>query len=358
MLTLNIMTAALSPGDAIGNYILTSARLWRQWGVHVNIYADSVHPLYKRVAHPSRLYWPTGRAILWYHYSIYADNVAIARASTDWKVMDFHGITPPHLFAEQNPQLQLLCQQGWDTLPTLAHNFAVCVVHSDATRQTLLEHSFAPDTIVKLPLCVDTFRLAGPTVPGLATPLAQLDYLLLVGRLVPQKDVLAAVDILAVIVQQRPSTHLILVGSREAAPSYQQQLDQAIAEKGLTDHVLFAGQINETAVLATLFQQAKFLLVTSEWESFCVPIVEAMYFGVPPLVHNIAPLPEIAGAAGIVIDKRQIAETAATILTLWQDEAAYQQHVAAARHRAAAFTDKALAQALLRLMQEVKIYEP
>lgn len=31
-LTVNLMTVTLKPGDAIGNYLLTSARLWREWG--------------------------------------------------------------------------------------------------------------------------------------------------------------------------------------------------------------------------------------------------------------------------------------------------------------------------------------
>ena len=357
MLTINMMTAALAPGDAIGNYILTSARLWREWGAHVNIYADSVHPVYKHVAHPSQLYWPTGEAILWYHYSIYAENVHLVQESTDWKVMDFHGITPPHLFAGQNEQLQALCQQGWDTLPTLSALFDTYVVHSDYSRQILREQGFAGEKIVKLPLCVDTFRFEGVAVPELSAFLSQIDYLLFVGRIVPQKDVLAALEIMAAVQRKRPSTHLILVGSRAATPAYQQQIDQMVQQKGLSEHVLFLGQVNDTAVLATLFQNAHFLLVTSEWESFCVPVVEAMHFGVPPIVHDVAPLPEVAGAAGIVINKHQPEETAETILSLWHNPSAYQKLSALARQRAATFTDKALARALLKMIKEQFIHD-
>jgi glycosyltransferase involved in cell wall biosynthesis len=357
MLTINIMTAALAPGDAIGNYILTSARLWREWGAHVNVYADSVHPVYKQLAHPSRLYWPTGKAILWYHYSIYADNVTLLPTSTDWKVMDFHGITPPHLFAAQDEQMQALCQQGWNTLPALASLFDACVVHSDYSHQTLLEHGFDEQKIIKLPLCVDTYRFAGLHIPELAAQLSQLDYLLFVGRIVPQKDILAALGILAALRRQRPSITLVLVGSRAATPAYQQQIDQAVVDMGLADHVLFLGQVNDTAVLATLLQNARFLLVTSEWESFCVPVVEAMYFGVPSIVHKIAPLPEVAGAAGIVIDKHKPEQTAETILSFWHNPIAYQRLATTAKKRAAEFTDNALAQTILKMMQELPLHD-
>ncbi|MBE2225583.1 MAG: hypothetical protein IAF02_28865, partial [Anaerolineae bacterium] len=74
-LTVHIMTAAMTPGDAIGNYILSSARIWREWGVRVEIFADYVAPVYGGLVKPTILYPATGDALLWYHYSIYADNI-------------------------------------------------------------------------------------------------------------------------------------------------------------------------------------------------------------------------------------------------------------------------------------------
>jgi glycosyltransferase involved in cell wall biosynthesis len=163
--------------------------------------------------------------------------------------------------------------------------------------------------------------------------------------------------ILAALRQHRPSATLVLVGSRTATPAYQQQIDKAVVDMGLAAHVLFLGQVNDTAVLATLFQKAHFLIVTSEWESFCVPVVEAMYFGVPPIVDKISPLPEVAGPAGIIIDKHKPDETAETILSFWHNPTAYQQLSTTAKKRAAEFTDNALAQALLKMMQELPLHD-
>ncbi|MCA9970315.1 MAG: hypothetical protein KC425_08870, partial [Anaerolineales bacterium] len=134
MKTIHLMTASLAPGDAIGNYVVTSARLWQEMGVPVQLYADHVHPAFRQVALPSALYPNTGRDLLWYHYSIAADNVAVARRSRDLRVMDYHGVTPPHLFAGYDARLEALCRQGRDALPGLTAVFDHVVVHSGFTR--------------------------------------------------------------------------------------------------------------------------------------------------------------------------------------------------------------------------------
>lgn len=349
--TLNIMTATLAPGDAIGNYILTSARLWREWGVRVKIFADFVAPVYGGLAQHSSFYIPTGQAILWYHYSIYAENVEIARHSPDFKVMDYHGISPARLFTGQNSHLEKLCQQAIDLLPQLAQTFDLAVVHSEYTRQELIDHGFEAAHIHKLPLCVDTTKFEGQTDEALASQLQKLEYLLFIGRVVPQKDVLALLEIFAELHALRPTAVLILVGSRAHADAYQRELDQRIVQLGLSGRVMFTEQVNDPAVLATLLRHAKLLLVTSEWETFCVPVAESMFFGVPPVIHNVPPLPEVAGSAGTVIDKRQPRATAVALHALLNDPVRYQTLSQAALARANDFTDAALATSLLTMLQ-------
>ena len=350
-LTVNIMTAALSPGDAIGNYILTKARLFREFGARVNLYADFVDPAYADFAAPSAFYRPTGQALLWYHYSIYADNIEIARESPDLAVMDFHGISPPRLFAGQDAHLQYLCQKGLALLPELAAAFELAVVHSEYTRRQLVENGYAPETVYKLPLCVDTSRFDGTEDEPLADRLAQLEYLLFVGRIVPQKDILALLQIFAHLHEHRPETALILVGGRNLARAYQRRLDNFVRRQKLAHRVLFTGQVNNPAVLGALLNHARLLLITSEWESFCVPVVEAMYFSTPPVVHQIPPLPEVAGEGGIVIDKLEPDAAADRIASLLRETAPYAALSERARRRALSFTDEALRRALLSMLQ-------
>ncbi len=353
-LTVNLMTVTLKPGDAIGNYLLTSGRLWRSWGARVRLYAEYVDPSLALAAEPARYYRPTGDDILWYHYSIY-DEASIGRvlASNDYKIMDYHGVSPPHLFEGQNAYLAELCRRGIELLPELRNEFEASVAHSAYTRAELQAHGFNPQRLYQLPLCVDTSRFNGRLDTELAANLSKLEYCLFIGRLVPQKDILALVDIFAHLHRERPNMVLLLVGASDLAESYQRQIQERIRKHGLAQRVLFAGQVNNPAVLAALLHHARLLLVTSEWESFCVPLVEAMYFGTPAVVHNIPPLPEVLGEGGLIVDKRRVEETAAAILGLLDDRQRYQALATAAKARSAAFTDQALARAMLEMICEL-----
>ena len=182
------MTAGLTPGDAVSNYAFNLARLFRQWGAKATVYADFIAPQLQSQAEQSRMYRPTGNDLLWFHYSIWADNVQQALDSPDLKFMDYHGICPPRLFAGQNAHLEYLCQHGLDMLPSLAGRFEQVVIHSEDSRQILQGHGFRAERLHKIFYTVDTAKYGAGEDAELSASLAQLEYVLLVGRIVPQKD--------------------------------------------------------------------------------------------------------------------------------------------------------------------------
>lgn len=349
--TVNMMTAAFVPGDAIGNYLLTSSRLWRKWGTRVALFADHIAPAYGSIAKRSTFYLHTGHDILWFHFSLYANNVQQMMESKDFRILDFHGITPPHLFIGTDKNLQILCQKGLELLPQLPEMFNFYLVHSEYARQQLLDNGFAPEKIYKLPYCVDNSRLGRASEHTLLQELTQLEYFLFIGRLVPNKDVLSLLDIFAHVQKKRPNSVLVLIGTRSYAIEYQRQIDRRVEQLELNSRVIFTGQISDAA-LAAFLRHAKLLFVTSDHEAFCVPIIEAMYFGVPPVVHHIAPLPEVAGEAGLVIDKNDPAQAATAVLQLLNDPIRYQNLSQLGRQRILEFTEEALATALLTVLKQ------
>ncbi|PIE81479.1 MAG: hypothetical protein CSA11_03840 [Chloroflexi bacterium] len=350
--TIHIMTAGLTPGDAISNFVISSGRALRERGATVYLYADTIAPVYGSLARHSRFYPNTGQDFLWFHYSIYADNVALALASKDFKIMDFHGICPPELFSGQNEQLAFLCQQGYDVLPSLHDKFHSYVVHSEYSRQWLERLNFPAEQINKVFYCIDTSDFTGEDTE-LSSSLSQIDYLLMVGRIVPQKDVLALIEIFAHINKEHPDMFLFLVGTRHQTGRYQRQIEELITNKHLDKRVVFTDQVNNPAVLASLFTHARMLVVTSEWESFCVPIAESLHFGTPTAVHNVPPLPEVAGPAGLVFDKAQPEQAAQQILELLADDTQYQQLEKSARNWALQYTDEALANNIAELIKKL-----
>lgn len=352
-LTIHLMTAALSPGDAIGNYLLTIARLLRHWGVRVYLYADHVDPALGALAARSHFYHPTGRDILWFHFSIYSDNLELARSSPDFKIMDYHGISPPRLFDGQNAYLAELCRRAMTELPMLAGVFDAQIVHSEVMRQELAAHGFAIETIHIFPLCVDTQQFAAGPDPMLSAWLARLRYLLFVGRVVPQKDILALVRLFAAVHAARPDVRLIVVGSRHLTPAYQREIDRLVRRERLSHEIFFSGPIYNPAILAALYHHAAFYVAVSEWESFCAPVAEAAFFGAPSVVHNIPPLPEVAGPSGVVIDKRQLASAAAVMLRYLDDPTAHHALRQVASSWGRRYTSAALAANLLAFLRRL-----
>lgn len=346
----SIMTASLSAGDAIGNHIITLKRLLEREDVDVQLYADHVAPQYIGIARDSAEY-QGGDGTLWFHYSIYADNLAQIEKPADFKIIDYHGVSPPELVKDYDAHLTDLCTRGVDALPDYTQAFDLSIVHSEYTRQELTDLGYKRP--YKLPYVVDTSRFSGAEDPTLSAWLERLPYVLFVGRIVPQKDILAMLDVFQYLHQLRPSAVLVLVGGRHLARRYQAEIDQRIDHYRLKERVLFTGQINSPEMLTSLYKHAHFTLITSEWESFCVPIVESMTFGTPLVVNNVPPLPEVMGQAGIVIDKRNPRAAAREIEELWQHDTRYAALVRACRERAHAFTDTALADELMQLFSQV-----
>ena len=180
--------------------------------------------------------------------------------------------------------------------------------------------------------------------------LSRLNYLLFVGRLIPQKDILAQLRIFSVIHKRRPDLHYFLIGPPDLTPKYQQEMDRFIQKNDLQDAVIRPGKITNPALLGSLFRHARFLLVTSEWESFCVPLAEAAFMGTPSAIDDLAPLPEVAGPGALVIDKHQPEAAAGLILTALSSEKAYQQRRKESLLWARRYSDTALAQNIKRLL--------
>jgi glycosyltransferase involved in cell wall biosynthesis len=348
-LVVHIMTAALSPGDAIGNYILSLSRTLTAWGCTVQLYADVPNARYPLPHRHSSAYTPRGSDLLWFHYSIHSENVHWLRDSSDFTLLDYHGVCPPKYFAGYDPLMEDLCARGEAAFPTFAGHVDLAVGHTAYIRAELRRAGYRNVRI--LPLVVDTDRFTGAGDPAWEPLLSRLEYLLFVGRLVPQKNLRATLDLFAALHRRRPNLKYVLVGGRNV-PAYADELAERADELGIGDSLIFTGPISEPATLTSFFRHARFYLCLSAWESFCVPIVEALHFGTPVLGWGVPPIPETMGPGGIVLEGDAPA-MAAQIDALWDDRDAYARLQQQGRPHAARFTDAALRDALLELFREL-----
>lgn len=346
---IHMTTASLTTGDAIGNYMVSLQRVFAQLGVSVYLYADHIDPVYRRIARPTAAYCASGRDILWFHYSIWGDSFSVIERSSDFKVMDYHGVTPPHLMSH-DPRLAALCDKAIKALPSYRGVFDWCVHHSDFARRDLERAGYAYFSKVHYP--VDTAFFGHAQDETLAEMAKQLEYILFVSRIVPQKDVLNTLRVFAEVQKMRPEACLLLVGGTDLLPAYVGQVKNEIQRLGIESRVQMTGKISDRAVLTALFRHARFLICLSDWESFFVPAVESMFFGVPVIHTGEPPVSENVGEAGIVIDKRDPVGAAKRIIDAWNDAETYARLRSSALHRSKRFTDAALADVLRGVLQD------
>ena len=126
---------------------------------------------------------------------------------------------------------------------------------------------------------------------------------LAVGRVSPNKALESTVTALAVArAHGDPAATLQIVG-KPATDSYVAALHRYVADLGLAGAVRFAGHASDVAV-ASAYAHADVLVVTSEHEGFCVPVVEAMSVGLPVVAFDRGAVHEVLGEAGVLVSDK------------------------------------------------------
>ena len=105
---------------------------------------------------------------------------------------------------------------------------------------------------------------------------------------------------------------------KPATASYVAALHRYVAELGLADAVRFGGHASDPTV-ASAYAEADVLVVTSEHEGFCVPVVEAMAAGLPVVAFDQGAVPEVLGGAGVLVSDKDPYALAAAIGALLAD---------------------------------------
>jgi L-malate glycosyltransferase len=351
------MTATLAYGDAVSNDILEIDRRLKQWGLDAHIYAENIEP---RLANVSQLdqayerYLAEPDDLLIYHYSIYTANLKLYTQSRNRKIVIYHNITPPDFFRGFDSYLEALCRSGRQALPQL-RDCDLALAVSEFNRRELIEAGIPESRTSVLPIFLGLEKFAQTERnPALYRRMRQdgRTNLLTVGRLAPNKG---CDDLLKLFYAYRrhvnPAAHLWLVGSR-AFGGYVRYLEALIARLGLEDAVSFTDRVS-LSDLRTCYEASDVLLCGSRHEGFGVPLLEAMYFGLPIVAYAAAAVPETLGGAGALFHRWAYAEVAELLDLLYRDADLRRRLIEGQRRRLADFdpanVEKALRRALVRL---------
>jgi glycosyltransferase involved in cell wall biosynthesis len=229
------------------------------------------------------------------------------------------------------------------TLPRALRQAAAVIVPSQATGSDLLRF-YGEDRPLRGKL---------HTVPEAATPLPppgelpaglRPGFLLAVGTVEPRKNyprLLAAYRLLRL----RKDVPLVVAGRPGWA--YGGAVDELRKQPG----AIYLGHVDD-ATLAALYRAAVGLVFPSLYEGFGLPLLDAMERGLPALIGNRGSLPELAAGAALEVDPEDIPAIAGGLERLLSDRALRRRLVAAGRKRAAAFSWRRSAAAVLSILAE------
>jgi L-malate glycosyltransferase len=317
---------------AVGSHSILARDALRAAGHTSEIYAAEVHPSCAREgAHELRDY--RGDAdVLVYQMAIGSVAADAALAQHEPLVVNYHNLTPVRFYAGWQHVAAQGLAWGRAQLRELATRAVLGVADSHFNEADLIEAGFARTGVA--PVLVDLRSFDAPETQSVARAAAAT--WLFVGRLAPNK---AQHDIVKAFAAYRrfhdPGARLELVGGG-TDEAYGKTLARFVHALGLDDGVSMPGSV-PASLLAVAYRRAHVLVVASEHEGFCVPLLEAMYHGVPIVAYDAAAVPETLGDAGLLLSEKDPCTLAAAVHRVLTNDALRDQLVAAGTRRVREF---------------------
>jgi glycosyltransferase involved in cell wall biosynthesis len=298
----------LSYGDAISTEVLALQRVLHEQGLESEVFSIHEHPkLRGRARSYTTLRGDTDADII-LHYSLGSPlNDLYSRWSGGKRRLIYHNITPAMWYRSINQRVADDIERGLQELPALCRlsdaiwadsSFNASEIEALGCRAAVLE------------LLVDPARWSGARNEGLFSSVSNSAgiQVLHVGRLAPNKCVEDVIKAFYFLVKYTdPQARLRIVGIDTDTELYSFSLRELAAYLGIGYAVEFVGPLSDEEVRA-MYEASDVYLCMSEHEGFCLPLIEAMHFGLPVIAFGAGAVPDTVGDGGVVVREKRHAE--------------------------------------------------
>jgi glycosyltransferase involved in cell wall biosynthesis len=339
-----------SPGDAIGNEVIEINKTLTKWGYKSQIYAENIHPEMTAKKHLEYDKVSSKDNLLIFHFSIGSDISHYVRKLPDKKIIRYHGITPERYLYGINDYIQHLLVRGREELKLYPELTDMALANSRYTQLELSNLGFKRTEIFPLLLDLNIYD-KNPNENLISRFKDNYVNILFVGRVIPQKNQHIILKIFSYYKLLNPRSRLFLIGNFEGCENYFNQLQEIVRKLKLKD-VHIPGKV-PMSDLISYYKLADVFLCMSEWETFCVPLVESMYFDTPVLAYNRTAIPDTLGNSGILINKLKSDEIAEMIDLVVKDEAFRNKIIRKQRERLKDFERPNMENLLKEYLQQV-----
>lgn len=312
---------SLSIGDAVGNDILAIRKALTEEKYENVIYAEHIHAkLENEKGILSEMPKVEPEDIVIYHLATGTElNYELGKMKCK-KVVRYHNITPPHFFTPYSQNLVDACAYGYAGTEYLSDKFDFALADSEYNAQELRRMGYScPIDVVPILIPLEDYEKK-PSQETLRTFQDCRTNIMFCGRVVPNKK---HQDIIAAFYHYKkrydPTARLLLVGATAGMEAYYQKLAMFAHKNGVGQDVIFIGSCSFSSILA-YYKMADIFLCMSDHEGFCVPLVEAMKFGVPIVAKDTSAIAGTLGGSGVLLPDASPAAAAQAMWKIKSDE--------------------------------------
>jgi len=228
------------------------------------------------------------------------------------KINRYHNITPGKYFQRYRADLAHLgLDQGRRDIMAASKNYSLAIADSNFNAQELLAGGYTKIKVIPVFIPFQRFSKVKELANHTQHKKRKTKRILFVGRLVPNKkveDLIRLFQLYHSVVNK--NSELLIVGQPHF-DLYFAELTSLVQTYKLEEKVIFKRFVSDKE-LAKLYSESDVFITMSEHEGFCVPVVEAMYMGLPVMARSDTATGETLGESGIKIkslDYDMIAET-------------------------------------------------
>jgi glycosyltransferase involved in cell wall biosynthesis len=310
MTRIALLTPTLTSADAVSNDVLAMERLLIGRGHEVSIFAENTNLTSKQVNAPAAATkYLRPKDVLIYHHSIGWDiGIGTFKKASCRKIVKYHNVTPPEFFVSISEHHRNLCKNGRSQLKEIAECQPDLYMAASAFNKAdlIASGAQADKTFVVPPFNQGDKLLAGEANLEIVDSYRDGGInLLTVGGVRPNKGHADLIEAFATYYYQfNGRARLFVVGAENRAfAPYAEMLRQLIDSWSIDSRIVFTGEVSDDALKA-YYLIADALLMTSEHEGFCVPLVEAMAMKVPIVAYASTAIPETAQDAALIWEER------------------------------------------------------
>lgn len=351
-LVVHQLVAGFARGDAISQEAVILRDLCRGMGMTSDIFAppDRITADAADECRSLELLRNKPVDILIGHYATTSPFEDVWLNSAARKVLLYHNITPAEYFMPFDAILAAQLRVARERLPSIIQRvdavWAVSEFNAVELRQA------GAGTVRVFPLVFDSRRMDLSATAACRGLQPDMTNILHVGRIAPNKCLEELIAAFACYNRNiNAGSRLVIVGSERAVPAYFMMLRMYAAELGV-EEVCFERYVLPEE-LPSYYAAADLYVCASRHEGYCLPLIEAMYKGVPVIARNVGGVPEAMGGAGVLFDELPATGLAALFDRVISDDALRAEILSSQRVRIETIMRRPARNELRMLLEEV-----